>query len=215
MTILEIWLLAVALAMDCFAVSITGGFALSKAQDSALPGAAGKSVAQPALVQSWKKIPMKPIVMMAVLFGFFQAAMPLIGWIGTKYFSNYIERFDHWIAFALLAFIGGKMFIEGVKGGEEAHFDPTSLKVILVLAVATSIDALAVGISFTCIGWTAFADIGMPILIIGLVSFLFAIAGNLIGLFLGRKFHFPIEQVGGLILIFIGVKILFEHLLGL
>ena len=189
MTIIEVWLLAVALAMDCFAVSITGGFAL-------------------------KKVRVKPIVMMALLFGFFQAAMPLIGWVGTKYFSAYIERFDHWIAFGLLVFIGGKMFIEGMKGGEESHFDPTSRKVLIALAIATSIDALAVGISFTCIGWTAFSDILVPILIIGLVSFLFAVAGNLIGIFLGRKFHFPIEQVGGIILICIGVKILVEHLLG-
>lgn len=158
---------------------------------------------------------MNPILMMAFLFGFFQAAMPFIGWLGTKYFSNYIERFDHWIAFGLLVFIGGKMFIEGMKGGEEGHFDPTSLKVVIALAVATSIDALAVGISFTCVGWTAFADILIPILIIGLVSFIFAFAGNLIGIFLGRKFHFPIEQVGGIILILIGVKILLEHLLGI
>lgn len=215
MTILEIWLLAVALAMDCFAVSITGGFALSKIPVSAHSGTSSTSSTHSSLVQAWKKIPMKPIVMMAVLFGFFQAAMPLIGWIGTKYFSSYIERFDHWIAFGLLAFIGGKMFIEGMKGGEEAHFDPTSLKVVIVLAVATSIDALAVGISFTCVGWTAFSDILMPILIIGLVSFLFSVAGNMIGIFLGRKFHFPIEQIGGIILVFIGVKILLEHLLGL
>lgn len=190
MSILEVWLLAVALAMDCFAVSITGGFAL-------------------------KKVRMKPIMMMAMLFGLFQAAMPLIGWLGTKYFSHYIEHFDHWIAFGLLAFIGIKMFIEGMKGGEEAHFDPTSLKVVIALAVATSIDALAVGISFTCVGWTAFSDILVPILIIGLVSVLFAMAGNFIGIFLGRKFHFPIEQVGGIILLFIGIKILLEHLLGI
>ena len=190
MTTIEIWLLAVALAMDCFAVSITGGFALGR-------------------------IRVKPILWMALLFGFFQAAMPFIGWIGTKYFSTYIDWFDHWIAFALLVFIGGKMFVEGMKGSEEGHFDPTSLRVLLALAVATSIDALAVGISFTCVGWTAFSNILSPILIIGLVSFLFAVAGSLIGIFLGRRFHFPVEQVGGILLILIGVKILLEHLLGL
>lgn len=188
MTTLEIWLLAVALAMDCFAVSITSGFIL-------------------------KRFRLRPVLVMAFLFGLFQALMPLIGWIGTKYFSSYIERIDHWIAFGLLAFIGGKMLIEGFKGGEEAHFDPTRLTIVLGLAVATSIDALAVGISFTCMGMTTLASVTGPILVIGLVSFLFAFAGNLIGIFLGRKVHLPVEQIGGLILIGIGIKILLEHLL--
>jgi putative Mn2+ efflux pump MntP len=212
MTILEVWLLALALAMDCLAVSITGGFALSSTLAPAALGRADESSTLLSFTRALKKVRLKPILTMAFLFGFFQAVMPFIGWIGTKYFSNCIECCDHWIAFALLTFIGGKMFIEGMKGGEEAHFNPTSLKVVIALAVATSIDALAVGISFTCVGWTAFTDILVPILIIGLVSFLFAFAGNFIGIFLGRKFHFPIEQVGGIILILIGVKILLEHL---
>lgn len=189
MSILEIWLLAVALAMDCFAVSITSGFILNRVR--------------------WK-----PILTMAFLFGLFQALMPFAGWIGTKYFSAYIEHIDHWIAFALLAFIGGKMFIEGCKGGEEAHFDPTRLAVVLGLAVATSIDALAVGISFTCIGMDTFAAILWPLCCIGIVSFAFSLGGSFIGIFIGRKFHFPIEQTGGLILIGIGIKILLEHLFG-
>ena len=190
MTALEIWLLAVALAMDCFAVSITSGFAL-------------------------RKVCWRPILMMALLFGGFQALMPFFGWIGTKYFSTYIEHFDHWLAFGLLLFIGIKMFIEGMKSGEEQAFDPCSFKVVVALAVATSIDALAVGISFTCVGCTVFGDILGPILIIGLVSFLFAVAGNLTGIFLGKKFHFPVEQAGGIILVLIGIKILLEHLLGI
>ena len=188
MTILELWLLAVALAMDCFAVSITSGFIT-------------------------RRVRWRVILLMALLFGFFQAFMPFIGWIGTKYFSAYIESVDHWIAFGLLLFIGGKMFIDGFKDDDEAHFDPTSLRVLLGLAVATSIDALAVGISFTCIGYTSFASMLLPLAIIGLVSFLFAVVGNLIGVFLGRRFRFPIEQTGGLILIAIGVKILLEHIL--
>ena len=188
MTTIEIWLLAVALAMDCFAVSITSGFLLKRTR--------------------WR-----PILMMAVLFGLFQGLMPLIGWFSTHYFYNYIERFDHWIAFAMLAFIGGKMFWEGCKGGEEGHFDPTRLTVVIGLAVATSIDALAVGISFACTGMETFASILLPIVIIGLVSFVFSLIGSLIGIRLGGRFHLPVEQVGGVILILIGVKILIEHLL--
>lgn len=189
MTTIEIWLLAVALAMDCFAVSITSGFILNKVR--------------------WK-----PILLMAILFGFFQAMMPFIGWIGTKYFSDYIEHIDHWIAFGLLAFIGGKMFIDGFKKEEEAHFDPTHLLTVIGLAVATSIDALAVGISFTCTGMTTMQSIAFPLVAIGIVSFAFSFGGSLIGIFLGHRFHFPIEQTGGMILILIGVKILLEHLIG-
>ena len=188
MTTLETVLLAVALAMDCFAVSITSGFIL-------------------------KKVRWRPILVMAFLFGLFQAMMPFIGWIGTKYFSSYIESFDHWIAFGLLAVIGGKMFVDGCKGGDEAHFDPTRLVTVLGLAVATSIDALAVGISFTCTGMTTFHSILFPLAAIGIVSSGFSLAGNMVGIFLGRRFHFPVEQTGGLILVAIGVKILLEHLL--
>lgn len=188
MTTIEIWLLAIALAMDCFAVSITSGLIL-------------------------KRVRLRPILTMALLFGLFQGLMPLIGWLGMRYLSGYIERYDHWIAFGLLAFIGGKMFWEGCKGGEEGHFDPTRLHVVLGLAVATSIDALAVGISFACTGMTAFGDILMPIVIIGFVSFLFSFVGSLLGIHLGKRFHLPVEQIGGVILILIGVKILIEHLL--
>ncbi len=188
MTTIEIWLLAIALAMDCFAVSVTSGLIL-------------------------KQVRLRPILTMALLFGLFQGLMPLIGWMGMRYLSGYIERFDHWIAFGLLAFIGGKMFWEGFKGSEGSHFDPTRLNVVLGLAVATSIDALAIGISFACTGMTAFSDILAPILIIGFVSFLFSLVGSLIGVRIGGRFHLPAEQIGGVILILIGIKILIEHLL--
>ena len=120
MTTIEIWLLAIALAMDCFAVSVTSGLIL-------------------------KQVRLRPILTMALLFGLFQGLMPLIGWMGMRYLSGYIERFDHWIAFGLLAFIGGKMFWEGFKGSEGSHFDPTRLNVVLGLAVATYRGVYAAG----------------------------------------------------------------------
>lgn len=190
MTAVEIWLLAVALAMDCFAVSVTSGLIL-------------------------KHVRLRPILIMALLFGLFQALMPLIGWTGMQFFSGYIERIDHWIAFGLLAFIGARMFWEGCKGNEESSFDPTRLHVVLGLAVATSIDALAVGISFACTGMTTFGSIVTPILIIGLVSFLLSLVGSYLGIRLGKRFHLPASQVGGVILILIGIKILVQHLTGM
>ena len=122
MTGLEIWLLAIGLAMDCFAVSIASGIIL-------------------------KRVRMRPMLIMALAFGFFQALMPLLGWIGASFFSHLIENIDHWIAFAILAFLGGRMVLESFKDEDCRHeFDPTSLKVVSALAVATSIDALAVGV---------------------------------------------------------------------
>lgn len=190
MTAVEIWLLAVALAMDCFAVSVTSGLIL-------------------------KRVRLRPILIMALLFGLFQALMPLIGWAGMQFFSGYIERIDHWIAFGLLAFIGARMFWEGCKGNEASSFDPTRLHVVLGLAVATSIDALAVGISFACTGMTTFGSIVTPILIIGLVSFVLSLVGSYLGIRLGKRFHLPASQVGGVILILIGIKILVQHLTGM
>lgn len=126
MTGLEIWLLAVGLAMDCFAVSIASGIILKRAR-------------------------LRPMLVMAISFGFFQALMPLLGWIGASFFSHLIESIDHWIAFGILAFLGGRMIMESFKDEDCKHeYDPTSLKVVLALAVATSIDALAVGV-FVCI----------------------------------------------------------------
>lgn len=187
---LEIWLLAVGLAMDCFAVSIASGIIL-------------------------KRIRLRPMLVMAFFFGLFQAVMPLLGWIGTSFFSHLIENIDHWIAFGILAFLGGRMIAESFKDEECRHeFDPTSLKVVLALAVATSIDALAVGVSFACLGIRDFLDILSPIGIIGLVSFVLSIVGLLFGIRFGcgiaRKLR--AEFWGGVILVFIGSKILIEHL---
>ncbi len=185
---LEIWLLAIALAMDCFAVSIASGIIL-------------------------KKIDWKTIGIMSFSFGLFQALMPTAGWLLTNKFSTLIEGSDHWIAFGLLLFLGGRMVWEDLKKNkEEECFNPTSLKVILTLAVATSIDALAVGISFACLGMNSAVSIVYPVCIIGLVSFLMALLGSFIGIFVGRRFNWPVGMIGGLILIVIGFKILFEHL---
>lgn len=190
MTGLEIWLLAVGLAMDCFAVSIASGILLKR--------------------RLWR-----PMLTMAFFFGLFQALMPLIGWAGASAFSHLIESIDHWIAFAILAFLGGRMISESFKDEEcKQEYDPKSLKMILALAVATSIDALAVGVSFAFLGMRGFAEILPPVSIIGFVSFVLSIAGLLFGIRFGcgiaRKLR--AELWGGIILIIIGTKILIEHL---
>lgn len=189
MSTLEIWLLAVSLAIDCFTVSVASGIIL-------------------------RRIHWKTFLTMAFFFGFFQALMPLLGWFGSSRFSHLIEAYDHWIAFGLLAFLGIRMIREYFKDSEECSFDPTRLKVIITLAVATSIDALAVGISFAFTGYNNFERLLSPLLIIGLASFLISLTGSLIGIFFGKRFNLRMELFGGLVLIGIGVKILCEHLLG-
>ena len=154
---------------------------------------------------------------MAIAFGLFQAGMPLIGWMGTILFSHLFEQIDHWIAFGILAFLGGRMVVESFKEEEERHMpDPTKLLVILTLAVATSIDALAVGVSFACLGISSWREILYPITAIGWVSFALSIVGLLIGIAFDRSFarKLKAERWGGLILILIGCKVLTEHLLG-
>ena len=188
MSILEIWLLAVSLAIDCFTVSITSGIILHRIR--------------------WGIF-----LKMAFLFGLFQAAMPFLGWLGASRFNHLIETYDHWIAFALLAFLGIRMIREHFKDEEERSFDPTRMKVILTLAVATSIDALAVGISFAFTGFRTLSSLLYPLTAIGIASFVISLAGSLIGVFFGKSFNLRVEIFGGLVLIGIGVKILFEHLL--
>ena len=202
MNLLDIILLAVALAMDCFTVSIVSGVIMIQGDGSFVT---------PADVT---KEPSPCIIRMAFLFGFFQAMMPLLGWLGISHFQAYMEAYDHWIAFGLLGFIGGKMVWESFGDEEDQHFNPSKLRTQLLLAIATSIDALAIGISFACIGFTELSQLTMPLLIIGIVSFLFSI----VGYHLGRRFGKAItrrikpELLGGVILILIGVKILITHL---
>ena len=188
MTILDLILLSIALAMDCFTVSITSG-----------------------LIQ--RRLVLRTMLVTALMFGLFQALMPMIGWIGISFFSDALERWDHWIAFGLLAFLGGRMILSGLKSNEEEKsFDPSKFSTTVTMAIATSIDALAVGLSFGCSGYDTFASILLPIIIIGIGSFLFSVAGFVIGAYAGKRINFPVEIIGGLILIGIGVKILIEHL---
>ena len=190
MTGLEIWLLAIGLAMDCFAVSIASGIILKRTQ--------------------WR-----PMLVMALAFGLFQALMPFIGWMFAKTFSHLIESVDHWIAFAILAFLGGRMILESFKDEDcRQTFNPASPKVVFTMAIATSIDALAIGVSFAFLGINDYTEILSPILIIGFVSFVM----SLIGLFFGIKCgcgcarKLEAELWGGIILVVIGLKILIEHL---
>ena len=187
---LDIWMLAIALAMDCFTVSIVSGV----------------------IVRRWL---WSMILRIAFLFGLFQAMMPLIGWMATSHFSEQLEFIDHWIAFGLLAFIGGKMIRESFGPEEEQQFNPKNLHTQLLLAIATSIDALAVGISFACMGFRDFSQIAYPLFIIGLVSFMFSLFGYKLGVRFGKSIARKLkpELLGGIILIVIGIKILITHLM--
>ena len=186
--LVEFLLLGVGLAMDAFAVSICKGLAM-------------------------RKVNKKQAVIIALFFGGFQAIMPVIGWLLCKGFQTYIEAFDPWIAFALLAFIGVKMIIETLREKEddvviEEMDPPLDMKEMLMLAIATSIDALAVGISL--------AALDRPIVesaaIIGVVTFVISIIGVYIGKFFGNRYKKRAELTGGIILVLIGVKILCEHM---
>ena len=197
MSLIDIILLAVALAMDCLTVSIVSGVIEVKSEE--------------VKDEKWW------IIRMAFLFGLFQAMMPLIGWLGISHFQAYMEAYDHWIAFTMLGFIGGRMVWESFGSDEEQHFNPRKLRTQLLLAIATSIDALAVGISFACTGYTAVGQLTLPLIIIGVVSFLFSLIGYQLGARFGRSIaqRLKPELFGGIILIGIGVKILMEHLFGL
>ena len=197
MGLIDIILLAVALAMDCLTVSIVSGVIEVKSEE--------------VKDEKWW------IIRMAFLFGLFQAMMPLIGWLGISHFQAYMEAYDHWIAFTMLGFIGGRMVWESFGSDEEQHFNPRKLRTQLLLAIATSIDALAVGISFACTGYTAVGQLTLPLIIIGVVSFLFSLIGYRLGARFGRSIARKLkpELFGGIILIGIGVKILMEHLFGL
>lgn len=183
----EIWLLAISLAIDCFTVSVTSGIIT-------------------------KELKWSTFLKMGFFFGLFQAAMPFLGWIGTNSFHKQIESYDHWIAFGLLSFIGLKMIKEHFSKEEERRFNPEKLKVILLLAIATSIDALAVGISFTMTGFNTINSLAYPLLAIGIASFVLSIAGCMIGVHFGKRFKLKMELAGGIVLISIGVNILMEHL---
>ncbi|MDD6490895.1 MAG: manganese efflux pump MntP family protein [Firmicutes bacterium] len=184
---IELFLIGVGLSMDAFAVSVCKGLAM-------------------------KKVNKKQAVIIGLYFGGFQALMPLIGWFLGVRFQKYITSFDHWIAFGLLVFIGGKMILEAVRdtGVQEIKEKdpPLDHKEMLVLAVATSIDALAVGITFAFLN----TPIIEAIVIIGCTTFLLSILGVVVGNFFGTRYKKKAEIAGGIILVLIGLKILLEHL---
>ena len=185
MELVTIIIIAVGLAMDAFVVSIVSGGA-------------------------YRQLHVKHALRMAIFFGAFQAFMPLIGSLAGLSLKDYIQDYDHWIAFALLAAVGGKMIYESFKiKSVEENVDPSNVFVLLVLSVATSIDALAIGITLSFI--TSY--IITAVTIIGLITFGLSYAGVVIGKKFGHFFENKIEAFGGLVLIGIGVKILCEHLL--
>lgn len=199
MSFWEILLLAVGVSMDAFAVSVGKGLSVQKI--------------------SWRGV-----LSVALWFGGFQALMPVIGYYLGVSFADLVEKIDHWIAFALLAFIGGNMIREALqssrdeaaeamdaarqRGSEKLVDRPFAFRTMLLLAVATSIDALAVGVSFAFLR----APIWSSVAIIGVTTALFSVAGLLLGKKVGDRFHKGAEILGGIILIAIGLKILIEHL---
>lgn len=186
--VIELFLLGVGLSMDAFAVSVCKGLGM-------------------------RKLNKKQALIIGLYFGGFQALMPFVGWLLGSQFQKYITSIDHWIAFILLGFIGGKMMIEAVREwNEEEVVDvmdaPIDHKNMLVLAVATSIDALTVGITFAFLG----TPIVEAITIIGITTMVISIAGVVVGNFFGSKYKSKAEFIGGLILVLLGLKILLEHL---
>ncbi|MDN5354981.1 MAG: hypothetical protein PWQ09_1737 [Candidatus Cloacimonadota bacterium] len=185
MDIFSIIVIAIGLAMDAFAVSIASGVT----------------------IRCFKQ---RIAFRVAFFFGFFQAIMPVLGWLAGNSFRIYITSFDHWIAFGLLLFIGGKMIYESFYLEEkQKSCNPENILILFTLAIATSIDALAVGLSFSILN----LNIIEPILIIGVITFVLSYIGVFIGDKFGSLFENKIEIIGGLVLIGIGIKILLEHLL--
>ncbi len=184
MDLIAIIFIALGLAMDVFAVSISCGITI-------------------------EELRVGHALRIALFFGVFQAIMPVIGWLAGVSVRGVIASFDHWVAFGLLAFVGGKMIYEAVKPDDSRKvINPLKFGVLLLLAIATGIDALAVGLSF------AFLEISIiyPVIVIGAIAFTMSLVGVFLGDRFGCLFGKKVEVIGGLILIGIGVKILVEHL---
>lgn len=186
MGIVELLLIAVGLSMDAFAVSVCKGLSMTK-------------------------LNMKHATVIAFFFGGFQAMMPLFGWFLGSRFQKYIVNFDHWIAFALLVFIGGQMILESLKEETqvEERGDILKIKQLFLLAIATSIDALAVGITFALLPGT---NIWLSVTMIGITTFLLSLGGVAIGFRFGSRYEKKAQIAGGTILVILGIKILLEHL---
>ncbi|MGL4337340.1 MAG: manganese efflux pump MntP family protein [Turicibacter sp.] len=187
MSMVAIILIAIGLAMDAFTVAIAKGISL-------------------------KEVSTKNALRVALYFGAFQGLMPFLGWLFGLSFEKYITAFDHWIALILLSVIGGKMLLEAFKGDEEnvVETDPVNHRSLFILAIATSIDALAVGISF------AFLDVNilMAVCVIAGITFAISYGGVLLGKTVGPYLKNYAEIVGGIILILIGISIFIEHMMG-
>lgn len=191
MGFVETFLIGVGLSADAFAVAVCKGLGM-------------------------KKVNWTHALIIALFFGGFQALMPLIGWAAGTQLAAFIAPVDHWIAFGLLVFVGGKMLIDAVRGDDDdcaACADDEQkldLKELLLLAVATSIDALAVGMTFAFLG----VDIWGAVAVIGVTTFVLSFVGVAVGNQFGARFEKPATIAGGVVLILIGCKILAEHLLG-
>lgn len=187
MTLLEIFLIGIGLSMDAFAVAICKGLAMPD------------------------KVDRKGALLIALYFGVFQAVMPTLGWLLGSQFARYVTQMAPWIAFVLLAWIGGSMIRESLskEEKEEAEVGAVSHKELLVLAVATSIDALAVGVTFSMLELAV--SIGAAVALIGCTTFVISLGGVYVGNVFGARYKGKAEFVGGAILILIGVKILLEH----
>ncbi len=183
MSFLTNFLLALGLSMDAFAVSMSSGTTI-------------------------RPFRLKDALKLAFFFGGFQALMPVLGWLGGSAISGFISDYAPWIAFGLLVFIGGKMIYEALYGDPEGKLNSLNYSVLLVLSIATSIDALAVGISFAFIN----TPILEPAIIIGCVTFFVSLCGAILGYRIGHFFEHEVEIIGGLILIGLGGKVLAEHL---
>lgn len=183
----ELFLIGVGLSMDAFAVSVCKGLNMRG------------------------KVNIKHAGVIALFFGGFQALMPLVGYFLGIGFEKYITKIDHWIAFLLLGFIGGKMIVEAIKewnAEDKQEEDKLDIKELTILAVATSIDALAVGITFAFLS----VNIWSAISIIGVTTFVLSIIGVVIGNKFGSRYKSKAELAGGIILVLMGIKILLEHL---
>ncbi|MBX0299200.1 manganese efflux pump MntP family protein [Cryobacterium sp. 1639] len=185
MSFWALFLIALGVSADAFAVALTKGVHM-------------------------RTFTLRHAMVIALTFGLFQAVMPLIGWMLGSQFARYITEFDHWVAFGLLLLVGGKMLWEAFSAhpDTERDFDRLDIRTLLVLALATSIDALAVGITLAFVP----ISIGWSIALIGATTFVLALAGVVIGRRAGARFGKPAEIVGGIVLILIGTRILLDHL---
>lgn len=188
MTLLEIFLIGIGLSMDAFAVAICKGLAMPD------------------------RVHKKSALLIALYFGVFQAAMPALGWLLGSQFARYVTRFAPWIAFALLSWIGGSMIRESraPEGEEQPSDGQVRHRELFVLAIATSIDALAVGVTFSMVELSV--SVWLAVTLIGCTTFLISLCGVFVGNVFGARYKNKTEFVGGVILLLIGVKLLLEHL---